>query len=76
MRSETITWHDLPDDGMPDADETVLVAFTTDDGHIDTWLGWWSGEHWMDASTGDQIEREGSTRVVAWAPAVQYELPA
>ena len=45
-------------DGLPDADITVLVAYTRkDDPHVDTWPGWWSGEHWMDAD-GDLCERQ------------------
>lgn len=67
MRTETITWHDLPADGMPDAEITVLVAFTRkDDPHVDTWPGWWSGAHWMDAE-GDRFERDGNASVLAWA---------
>ena len=67
MRNEVITWHDLPADGMPDSDITVLLKFTADDGAADTCLGWWSGTRWMDASNGDDIERDGRCRVVAWA---------
>lgn len=66
MRTETITWRELPADGMPDAEISVLVEFIAEDGERDTWPGWWSGEHWIDASTGDQIERDGRLRVVAW----------
>ena len=67
MRTETITWHELPQDGMPDADTTVLVAYVAGDGEQDTWPAWWSGEHWIDASTGDRLERNGRARVLAWA---------
>lgn len=73
MQTETITWHDLPDDGMPDAEITVLVRFTSGDDHSDTWPGWWSGSHWIDASTGDRIERTpeadgtGGCRVTGWS---------
>lgn len=72
MRSEQITWRELPTDGLPDDDRTVHVAFKAGDGHVDTWLGWWSGEHWLDASTGDRIERDGSACVLAWAPLVSF----
>lgn len=66
MRTETITWRELSVDGWPDVEITVLVEFIAEDGGHDTWPGWWSGEHWIDASTGDQIERDGRLRVVAW----------
>ena len=71
MQTETITWHQLPADGMPDAEITVLISFLASDGCADTWPGWWSGEHWIDASTGDRIERPRNdghhARVLAWA---------
>lgn len=68
MRTETITWHELPADGVPDADTTVLVAFKfNDEPEVDTWPGWWNGEHWMDATTGDRMERHGDRKVLAWA---------
>jgi hypothetical protein len=69
MKTETITWHELPADGMPDSDISVLAAFvhTAEPGHTDTWVAWWDGEHWIDASNGDPMERDGAHRVVAWA---------
>ncbi len=69
MRLETITWHDLPADGLPDSDTTVLVSYQMADepDAVDTWPGWWSGEHWMDAATGDRMERDGLRRVLRWA---------
>jgi hypothetical protein len=67
-KPETITWHILPDGGMPDAEITVLLEFvhTDDPAHADTWPGWWSGEHWIDATTGGRIERDGACTVLAW----------
>lgn len=42
MKTETITWHELPADGVPDADTTVLVEFKfNDEPTSDTWPGWW-----------------------------------
>ena len=68
MRTETITWYELPADGVPDADTTVLVAFKfNDEPEVDTWQAWWSGEHWMDTATGDRMERDGTLQVLAWA---------
>lgn len=65
MKTETITWHELPADGLPDADLTVLLEVRDPD-ETDTtevWPGWWSGERWVDAD-GWPI---GAERVVAWA---------
>lgn len=60
MKREVIEWRELPDDGMPDADETVHVEV---EGAGDpTWLGWWDGEVWRDASTGAPF----AGRVLAW----------
>ena len=73
MKTETITWNELPADGVPDADTTVLVAFKFNDepgvdtSAIDTWPAWWDGEHWMDAATGDRMERHGDRKVLAWS---------
>lgn len=74
MRSETITWHELPADGMPDSDITVLLAVryppdadaVLQPATVETCMGWWGGEHWLDASSGDRVERTGA-RVLAWA---------
>jgi len=67
-KPETITWHVLPDGGMPDAEIDVLLEFihTDEPDNPDTWPGWWSGEHWINGSTGDQIERGGRAKVLAW----------
>lgn len=67
-KPETITWHVLPDAGMPDSEVTVLVEFISVDEpeHGDTWPAWWDGDHWIDASTGDQLERCHRNKVLAW----------
>lgn len=67
-KAETITWHVLPDAGMPDSQITVLVEFihTDEPEHGDTWPAWRDGDHWIDASTGDQMERGGRIKVLAW----------
>jgi len=67
-KPETIQWHILPDGGMPDCETTVLVGFISVDGpeHGDTWPAWWDGAHWIDASTGDQMERCHRNKVLAW----------
>lgn len=79
-KAETITWHVLPDAGMPDSQITVLVEFihTDEPEHGDTWPAWWDGDHWIDASTGDQMERGGRNKVLAWCdmPAGSAQLPA
>ena len=66
MKTETLTWHELPQDGLPDADLTVLLEVRDPDEPEATecWPGFWSGERWVDASTGWPI---GAERVVAWA---------
>lgn len=68
MTPEQITWHILPTDGLPDAEVSVLAEFVHADepDHADTWPAWWSGEHWIDATTGDRLERDGRCRVLAW----------
>lgn len=64
MKTETITWHELPDDGMPDAETTVLLQIRElDDDGTDVMPGWWAGERWVDI-TGWPLQAE---RVVAWA---------
>ena len=68
MRTESITWHDLPADGLPDAEISVLVAYKlAGETEVDTWPAWWSGEHWIDASTGDRMERDGRCKVLRWS---------
>ena len=66
MKTETITWHEIPADGLPDSDITVLVAVyfppdpdaAGDTALIEACSAWWSGEHWIDAGSGDRIERK------------------
>jgi hypothetical protein len=66
MKTETITWRELPQDGIPDAELTVLLEVRDPDqpGATECWPGFWSGERWIDCSTGWPI---GAERVVAWA---------
>lgn len=66
MKTETITWHELPADGMPDAEITVLAEVRNPDepDTTEVWAAFWSGERWVDAATGLRI---GTPRVVAWA---------
>ena len=66
MKTETIQWHELPGDGMPDADITVWAEVRDPDDATTTevWPAFWSGEKWIDCSTGWPI---GAERVVAWA---------
>ena len=45
----------------PDAEMTVLVELVDDSEPV--WLGFWSGETWLDACTGGPF----AGRVVAWA---------
>lgn len=68
MKTEAITWRELPADGMPDAEITVLAEIEYPDpaGETETWPAWWSGEHWIEAATGDHLEIVGR-RVVAWS---------
>ncbi len=54
LGSEAIVWQD----GVPDADTTVLTLSPTSDEPI--WLGYWDGSIWRDV--------EGFPRdVIAWA---------
>ena len=65
MKTETITWHELPADGMPDAEITVLAEVRNpDDDGTEVWPAFWSGERWIDCGNGFPI---GTDRVVAWA---------
>lgn len=66
MKTETITWHELPQDGMPDADITVLAEVRDPDepGLTEVWPAFWSGERWIDCSSTWPINAD---RVVAWA---------
>lgn len=64
MKTETIQWHELPDDGMPDAETTVLLEVRDLDGSAsDVVTGWLAESGWVDIG-GYPIKPE---RVVAWA---------
>lgn len=58
MKTETITWHELPQDGMPDAEAALLLDVGAAVGE-----GWWDGENWRWAGSGGQVDAE----VIAWA---------
>jgi hypothetical protein len=66
MKTETITWHELPADGLPDAETTVQMEILQDDGTTETWPGWWCGERWIDAGSGTPVAFLVG-EVVAWA---------
>lgn len=74
MHTETITWNELPADGLPDSDITVLLAVRYPPDHdavlqpeaVETCMGWWSGTRWLDASSGGDVECAGA-RALAWA---------
>jgi hypothetical protein len=59
MKTETITWHELPQDGMPDADTTVLVSTTEQ--AVDT--GYFDGDDWRWCESGGLVAEP----VQAWA---------
>ena len=54
LKTETITW----EDGVPDADTTVLTQSETSDEPV--WPGYWDGTVWRDI---EGFERD----VTAWA---------
>lgn len=64
MKTEQITWHELPADGMPDAEITVLAQVKQPDGSTEVWPAFWSGERWVDCGSGWALPDDG---VVAWA---------
>lgn len=65
MKIETIHWRQLPTDGMPDAEITVLAEVRDPDGEgTECWPAFWSGERWVDAAQGWPI---GDAHVLAWA---------
>lgn len=60
--AETITWH-RADEGRPDADLVVLVAFDPDTVQGEpVWLGTWNGDEWVSVDSG--VFEEGVTH---WA---------
>ena len=66
MKTETITWNQLPADGMPDADIVVDMEIDYGNGTAEVWPGWWNGYQWVEASTGMAIDRTTHS-VIAWA---------
>lgn len=65
MKTEILTWHELPQDGMPDAEITVQVEVRDPEGSgTQCWPAFWGGERWIDAATGMPIDGD---RVIAWA---------
>ena len=69
MDTETINWHQLPSDGLPDADMNVLLQISFPDGGRDgeaseVWPGWLDAGHFVDASSGRPVPL---ARVMAWA---------
>ena len=57
MKTETLTWHELPQDGMPDAEITVQVEVRDPEGSgTECWPAFWGGERWIDAATGMPID--------------------
>ena len=65
MKTETITWHELPADGLPDAEITVMMEVLFAEG-TETWPGWWSGERWIEAESGTATDVLCG-QVLAWA---------
>jgi hypothetical protein len=64
MKTETLTWHELPQDGMPDAETTVLMQVRYFDGDsAEVITGWLGEDDWCDI-TGYPLD---AARVVAWA---------
>jgi hypothetical protein len=59
VKSEVINWHELPDDGMPDAERTVLIS--TFEGGVDS--GFYDGEVWRWCESGGIV----GELVQAWA---------
>lgn len=59
MKTETINWHELPQDGMPDADLTVLLS--TEQQGVNP--GWYDGENWRWCESGGVVGEP----VQAWA---------
>ncbi len=51
MRAETITWHELPLDAMPDACLTVLIS--TESAGVDS--GFFDGRDWRWCESGGVV---------------------
>ena len=71
MKTETITWHELPADGMPDAETTVLLELRELDGDgTKVQTGWLAQSGWVDINawpieSGGYSRRFGASRLVA-----------
>ena len=64
MKTETITWHEVTTDTLPDAETTVLMQVREHDGDSTEVITGWLGEQdWCDI-TGYPVQAH---RVVAWA---------
>jgi hypothetical protein len=64
MKTETIQWHELPQDGLPDAETTVLLQIRNPDGDgTEVHGGWLGADDWCDIM-GFPLD---AARVVAWA---------
>ena len=59
MKRELIEWHELPQDGMPDAELTVLLSAA--DAGVDT--GFFDGTTWRWCESGGVVAEP----VQAWA---------
>ncbi|PZP30469.1 MAG: hypothetical protein DI603_15205 [Roseateles depolymerans] len=59
MKAETINWHELPQDGLPDARTTVLISTA----HAGVDSGYYDGEEWRWAESGGIVGEP----VQAWA---------
>lgn len=49
MTTETITWTPV-EQGLPDADTTVMMSLDETHSSEPTWPGYYGGEGWMDIS--------------------------
>jgi hypothetical protein len=64
MKTETIQWHEVTTDPLPDAEITVLMQIRDFDGDsTEVITGWLGEQHWCDI-TGYPIQPQ---RVLAWA---------
>lgn len=59
MKTETITWRELPQDGLPDAELTVLIS--TEHSGVDT--AYLDGDDWRWCESGGIVGEP----VQAWA---------
>ena len=66
MKTETIIWHELPADPLPDDDITVLALLLDVDGEAECWPAHRQGEHWIDCGSGGPLDSAGY-QVLAWA---------